>query len=123
MTIGEKGCVDTATAMQIVGHKSDKKWKRYNAIEESDLLNAAKKLNTYLETNTLLTPAHPMTMTSPCLSLLTGPNATHTSYTAYLLKSGERPTEESESFDRRTNQIWKRIDTMGLVFRVAIYFA
>jgi hypothetical protein len=43
--------------MQIVGHKSDKMWKRYNAIEESDLLNAAKKLNTYLETNTLLTPA------------------------------------------------------------------
>jgi integrase len=49
--------VDTATAMQIVGHKSDKMWKRYNAIEESDLLNAAKKLNTYLETNTLITPA------------------------------------------------------------------
>jgi integrase len=49
--------VDTATAMQIVGHKSDKMWKRYNAIEESDLLNAAKKLNTYLEANTLLTPA------------------------------------------------------------------
>jgi hypothetical protein len=35
--------VDTATAMQIVGHKSDKMWKRDNAIEESDLLNAAKK--------------------------------------------------------------------------------
>ena len=49
--------VDTATAMQIVGHKSDKMWKRYNAIEESDLINAAKKLNTYLETNTLITPA------------------------------------------------------------------
>jgi integrase len=49
--------VDTATAMQIVGHKSDKMWKRYNAIEESDLLDAAKKLNTYLETNTLITPA------------------------------------------------------------------
>jgi len=47
--------VDTATAMQIVGHKSDKMWKRYNAIEESDLLHAAKKLNAYLETNTLLT--------------------------------------------------------------------
>ena len=49
--------VDTATAMQIVGHKSDKMWKRYNAIEESDLLDAAKKLNTYLEANTLITPA------------------------------------------------------------------
>lgn len=48
--------VDTATAMQIVGHKSDKMWKRYNAIKESDLLHAAKKLNAYLETSTLLTP-------------------------------------------------------------------
>lgn len=42
---GRRAGVDTATAMQIVGHKSDKMWKRYNAIEESDLLNAAKKLN------------------------------------------------------------------------------
>ena len=49
--------IDTATAMQIIGHKSDKMWKRYNAIEESDLINAARKLNSYLETNTLLTPA------------------------------------------------------------------
>jgi integrase len=48
--------VDTATAMQIVGHKSDKMWKRYNAIAETDLLDAAKKLNTYLQTNTLITP-------------------------------------------------------------------
>lgn len=55
--------VDTATAMQIVGHKSDRMWKRYNAIEESDLLNAAKKLNTYLETNTSLTPASSAGMT------------------------------------------------------------
>jgi hypothetical protein len=49
--------VDTATAMKIVGHKSEKMWKRYNAIEESDLVNAASKLNTYLQTNTVLTPA------------------------------------------------------------------
>ena len=49
--------VDTATAMKIVGHKSEKMWKRYNAIEESDLLNAASKLNSYLQTNTVLTPA------------------------------------------------------------------
>ncbi len=49
--------VDTATAMRIVGHKSEEMWKRYNAIEESDLLNAASKLNTYLQTNTVLTPA------------------------------------------------------------------
>ena len=49
--------VDTATAMKIVGHKSEKMWKRYNAIEENDLVNAARKLNTYLENNTVLTPA------------------------------------------------------------------
>jgi integrase len=49
--------VDTATAMRIVGHKSEKMWKRYNAMEESDLLNAASKLNSYLQTNTVITPA------------------------------------------------------------------
>jgi integrase len=49
--------VDTATAMRIVGHKSEKMWKRYNAVEERDLVNAASKLNTYLQTNTVLTPA------------------------------------------------------------------
>src|SRR5215208_3967356 len=49
--------VDTATAMKIVGHKSEKMWKRYNSIDESDLLSAASKLNTYLQTNTQLTPA------------------------------------------------------------------
>jgi integrase len=49
--------VDTATAMRIVGHKSEKMWKRYDAMEESDLLKAASKLDTYLQINTLLTPA------------------------------------------------------------------
>ena len=49
--------VDTATAMKIVGHKSEKMWKRYNAIEESDLNQAMLKLNKYHQANTLLTPA------------------------------------------------------------------
>ncbi len=49
--------VDTATAMRIVGHKSEKMWKRYNAIDEKDLTKAASRLNTYLEANTLITPA------------------------------------------------------------------
>jgi hypothetical protein len=49
--------VDTATAMRIVGHKSEKMWKRYNAMEESDLLKAANKLDTYFQTNTVITPA------------------------------------------------------------------
>jgi integrase len=49
--------VDTATAMRIVGHKSEKMWKRYNAIDDKDLTRAAARLNTYLETNTLITPA------------------------------------------------------------------
>jgi integrase len=50
--------VDTATAMRIVGHKSEKMWKRYNAIDEADLTKAASRLNTYLEANTLITPAN-----------------------------------------------------------------
>jgi integrase len=44
--------VDTATAMQIIGHKSEKMWKRYNAIDEEDLTQAAKTLNRYLQRNT-----------------------------------------------------------------------
>ncbi len=47
--------VDTATAMKIVGHKSEKMWKRYNAIEERDLTQAAEKLNRYLQANTQVT--------------------------------------------------------------------
>lgn len=47
---------DTATAMPIVGYDSEKMWKRYNAMEESDLLNAASKLNSYLHTNIVITP-------------------------------------------------------------------
>ena len=49
--------VDTATAMKIVGHKSERMWQRYNSIEEKDLLRAASRLNTYFEANTVLTPA------------------------------------------------------------------
>lgn len=41
--------VDTATAMKIVGHKSEKMWKRYNAIDERDLTKAVEKLNKYLQ--------------------------------------------------------------------------
>jgi integrase len=44
--------VDTATAMKIVGHQSEKSWKRYNAIEERDLLQAAQKVQKYLQENT-----------------------------------------------------------------------
>ena len=44
--------VDTATAMKIVGHKSEKIWKRYNAIEERDLTQAAQKVHKYLQENT-----------------------------------------------------------------------
>lgn len=50
--------VDTATAMKIVGHTSAKMWQRYNAIEEPDLIRAADKLDTYLETDTVLTLEH-----------------------------------------------------------------
>ena len=44
--------VDTATAMKIVGHTSEKMWKRYNAIEERDLHQAAQKVHKYLQENT-----------------------------------------------------------------------
>ncbi|MEK6641010.1 MAG: site-specific integrase [Nitrospirota bacterium] len=47
--------VDTTTAMQIIGHKSPLMWKRYNSVAESDLINAAKRLNSYLS-NTVITP-------------------------------------------------------------------
>jgi len=40
--------VDTVTAMKIVGHKSEKMHRRYNSVNEADLLAAASKINTYL---------------------------------------------------------------------------
>ena len=57
--------VDTATAMRIVGHKSEKMWKRYNAIDEKDLTTAASRLNTYLEANTLITSADSAAVSIP----------------------------------------------------------
>jgi len=48
--------VDTVTAMKIVGHKSERMHRRYNAVAESDLTLAAAKLHTYIS-NTLITPA------------------------------------------------------------------
>ena len=45
--------VDLTTAMAIVGHKSEKMWKRYNTIEESDLSRAANKLNTLITLTSL----------------------------------------------------------------------
>ena len=38
--------------MKIVGHKSEKMWKRYNAIDERDLTQAAQKVHKYLQKNT-----------------------------------------------------------------------
>jgi integrase len=43
--------VDTVTAMKLVGHKSEKMYKRYNNVNDEDLLKASVKLNT------LITPA------------------------------------------------------------------
>ncbi|ULA58807.1 MAG: hypothetical protein LZF60_80201 [Nitrospira sp.] len=37
--------------MKIVGHKSEKMWKRYNAIEERDLTQAAQKVHRYFQEN------------------------------------------------------------------------
>lgn len=47
--------VDAATAMKIVGHKSDRMHRRYNTIEPEDLHTAAAQLHTY-RTNTVITP-------------------------------------------------------------------
>ena len=34
--------------MKIIGHKSERMWKRYNSIEEEDLTLAAGKVHKYL---------------------------------------------------------------------------
>ena len=47
--------VDTATAMKIVGHKSDRMHRRYNTIEPEDLQKAAAKLHSF-RINTVITP-------------------------------------------------------------------
>jgi len=39
-----------------LGVTSPRKYGRYNAIEERDLLNAASKLDAYFQTNTVITP-------------------------------------------------------------------
>jgi hypothetical protein len=51
------GKEDTATAMKIVGHKSEKIWNRYNSIEEKDLTDTAVKVQKYLDVKTLITPS------------------------------------------------------------------
>jgi integrase len=48
----QRAGVDTAIAMKIVGHKSEKMWKRYNSIAERDLTQAAQKVHKYLQGNT-----------------------------------------------------------------------
>ena len=40
--------VDTVTAMKIVGHKSEKMHRRYNSVNEDDLLQAIAKINTVI---------------------------------------------------------------------------
>ncbi len=40
--------VDNTTAMTIIGHRSEKMWRRYNTIDERDLRAAASKMNTLI---------------------------------------------------------------------------
>ncbi len=40
--------VDPVTAMRIVGHQSDRMHRRYNNVNEADLLMAVAKLNTLI---------------------------------------------------------------------------
>jgi hypothetical protein len=37
--------------MKIVGHTSEKMWKRYKASEERDLMQAVRKVHKYFEEN------------------------------------------------------------------------
>ena len=53
--------VDTITAMKIVGHKSQKMYRRYNNVKEDDLRRAAAKINT------VITPAI-STLSDPAVS-------------------------------------------------------
>jgi hypothetical protein len=63
--------------MKIVGYKAETMRTRYNAIDEEDLTQAEKTLNTYLQRNTLGTlggtdqPAHQ----AKWLKMLTAPVA------------------------------------------------
>src|SRR5688572_395352 len=59
--------VDTATAMKIVGHKSDRMHRRYNTIEPQDLHQAAAKLHSF-RTNTVITP-EPLAVGSASVSV------------------------------------------------------
>ena len=56
--------------MRIVGHKSEKMWKRYNAIDERDLTKAASRLHTYLEANTLITTCQQSLLSAICKCLI-----------------------------------------------------
>ncbi|MFB3060109.1 MAG: tyrosine-type recombinase/integrase [Candidatus Binatia bacterium] len=40
--------IDTVTAMKIVGDKSEKMHRRYNSVNEDDLLRAIAKINTVI---------------------------------------------------------------------------
>ena len=40
--------VDTSVAMEMLGHKSEKMSRRYDAIETRDLQDAARRLNQYM---------------------------------------------------------------------------
>ena len=44
------------TKLKIVGHKSEKMHKRYNSVSETNLRQAAKRLDSY-HSNTVITPA------------------------------------------------------------------
>ena len=40
--------IDPVTAMKIVGHKSEKMYRRYNSVNEDDLLRVIAKINTVI---------------------------------------------------------------------------
>jgi integrase len=46
--------VDALTAMKITGHKTMAVFRRYNTIDEDDLLTARRRMDTYMDTSALL---------------------------------------------------------------------
>ena len=44
--------VDNTTAMAIIGHRSERMWRRYNTIDANDLRAAAAKVNTLITLTT-----------------------------------------------------------------------
>ena len=89
--------------MRIVGHKSEKMWKRYNAIDEKDLTRAASRLNTYLEANTLITPANLSVSYQFCKCLILWSRRVESNHRPAVYETAALPTELRRPGEVRRN--------------------